>query len=113
MRTPLFLILCVLSCGCANPDGGAMLSLANGPEAAKPVAAMSEALNLEIPAGYYDSVNQTSAALLRSTLHDVIDDHTKFPYTSTKTDTWDILDQDGNGEHPQRRQPHSTGAEVS
>ena len=29
---------------------------------------------------------------MRSTLHDVIDDHTRYPYTSTATDTWNILD---------------------
>lgn len=49
------------------------------------------------PAGYYDSVNTTTAALLRSTLHAVIDDHTRFPYTASSTDTWNVLnlaDQD-------------------
>jgi len=29
---------------------------------------------------------------LRATLHDVIDDHLRFPYTSSSTDTWDILE---------------------
>ena len=44
------------------------------------------------PAGYYDSVNASSAAALRASLHPVIEDHTRFPYTSTATDTWDILE---------------------
>jgi endonuclease I len=44
------------------------------------------------PAGYYDSVDATSPATLRATLHPVIDDHTRFPYTSGATDTWDILE---------------------
>ena len=51
------------------------------------------------PPGYYDPVDTTNAATLRATLHDLIDDHTRFPYTSTATDTWDILelaDQDPN-----------------
>ena len=43
-------------------------------------------------AGYYDGVDASDAASLRSTLHDVIKDHTRFPYTSSATDTWDILD---------------------
>lgn len=43
-------------------------------------------------ATYYDAVDATSAANLRTTLHAVIDDHTRYPYTSTATDTWDILD---------------------
>ncbi|MEM7584043.1 MAG: endonuclease [Acidobacteriota bacterium] len=51
------------------------------------------------PAGYYDSVDTTNASALRATLHDVIDDHTRFPYTDSTTDTWDILnlaDEDPN-----------------
>lgn len=44
------------------------------------------------PAGYYDSVDARDSMSLRSTLHDAIDDHTRFPYTSSGTDTWDILD---------------------
>jgi len=44
------------------------------------------------PAGYYDSVNATSAGALRASLHAVIDDHQRFPYTSSATDTWDILE---------------------
>lgn len=46
----------------------------------------------QAPAGYYDSVDATNTSSLRSTLHDVIDDHTRFPYTSSATDTWDILE---------------------
>ena len=41
----------------------------------------------EPPDGYYATVETTSA----STLHAVIDDHTRFPYTSSATHTWDIL----------------------
>ena len=42
--------------------------------------------------GYYDSVDTTSQAALRSTLHAVIDDHTRLPYTSSSTDTWNVLE---------------------
>jgi len=45
------------------------------------------------PAGYYDAVDLSSPAAMRSTLHDVIDDHQRFPYTAGGTDTWDILEQ--------------------
>ena len=51
------------------------------------------------PPGYYDSVSATNAATLRTTLHAVIDDHLRFPYTSSSTDTWNILnlaDEDPN-----------------
>lgn len=47
----------------------------------------------EVPNGYYDSVNTASSAQLKSSLHEIIDDHKRFPYTSSATDTWDILEQ--------------------
>jgi len=56
------------------------------------VAAVGQA-----PTNYYSSVVTTTPAQLRATLHAVIDDHQRFPYTSGSTDTWDILkiaDQD-------------------
>ena len=43
------------------------------------------------PEGYYDGVDDSSAAALAASLHDIIDDHTRFPYTSTATDIWDIV----------------------
>jgi endonuclease I len=52
-----------------------------------------------IPEGYYDTVDDSTPANLRSTLHPVIDDHQRIPYTSTATDTWNVLelaDQDPN-----------------
>ena len=56
-------------------------------------------LQAQPPAGYYDAVDATDATTLRQTLHDVIDDHTRFPYTDNSTDTWDIInlaDEDPN-----------------
>jgi endonuclease I len=40
---------------------------------------------------YYASVDDSTGAALRKTLHAVIDDHFRFPYTSSVTDVWDIL----------------------
>ena len=60
---------------------------------------VSVELGKTIPAGYYDTVNPSTPATLRTTLHEAIDDHTKIPYTSTATDTWNVLeaaDQDPN-----------------
>lgn len=57
------------------------------------------ATQAEPPAGYYDPLDPTSQAALRSSIHEVIDDHIKFPYTSSDVDTWNILelaDQDPN-----------------
>jgi endonuclease I len=46
----------------------------------------------QAPPGYYASVDSSSPGALRSTLHAVIDDHVRFPYTAASTDTWDILE---------------------
>ncbi|MCB1032553.1 MAG: endonuclease, partial [Acidobacteria bacterium] len=57
------------------------------------------ALLAQPPSTYYDTVDSSNSAAMRSTLHEVIDDHTRFPYTDTTTDTWDILnlaDEDPN-----------------
>jgi endonuclease I len=43
--------------------------------------------------GYYASVNTSSAAALRASLHALIDDHSKIPYTASTTDVWDVLDR--------------------
>lgn len=43
-------------------------------------------------ADYYDSVDESSAQSLRDSLHAIIDDHTRYPYTSSSTDTWDVLE---------------------
>ncbi len=60
---------------------------------------VAAALPAQPPAGYYDTVDTTDPTTLRTTLHEVIDDHTRFPYTAATTDTWDILnlaDEDPN-----------------
>ena len=44
------------------------------------------------PSGYYNGVVTTSASALRASLHPIIDDHTRFPYTSSSTDVWDVLE---------------------
>jgi len=48
---------------------------------------------------YYTGVDVSSPETLRATLHQIIDDHQRFPYTSGSTDTWNVLeeaDQDPN-----------------
>jgi endonuclease I len=42
--------------------------------------------------GYYDTVDRSSPQAMRDSLHKIIDDHQRFPYTSSVTDTWDILE---------------------
>lgn len=45
------------------------------------------------PPDYYAPVNDASAATLRQTLHNVIDDHKRFPFNHDEdTDAWDILE---------------------
>ena len=47
----------------------------------------------QAPPGYYATVDLRSATTLRATLHAVIDDHTRLPYTAASLDTWDVLEQ--------------------
>ena len=44
------------------------------------------------PPGYYDSADATTPSILRATVHNIIDGHTKIPYTSSSTDTWNVLE---------------------
>ncbi|MCP4657287.1 MAG: hypothetical protein GY856_17900 [bacterium] len=47
-----------------------------------------------IPVGdYYAGVDDSDGATLRGALHEIIDDHIRFAYSSSLTDTWDILEQ--------------------
>jgi endonuclease I len=41
---------------------------------------------------YYDTVDKSTPQSMRDSLHEIIDDHTRFPYTSSATDTWDVLE---------------------
>ncbi|MDJ0839892.1 MAG: endonuclease [Acidobacteriota bacterium] len=53
----------------------------------------------QIPAGYYDSATGLTGNALADALHEIIDDHLRFPYTASTTDTWDIVeakDEDPN-----------------
>lgn len=57
------------------------------------VSAATAAAASGAPIGYYDTVDASSATELRATLHEVIDDHDRIPYTSSsRTDTWDVLE---------------------
>ncbi|MBW7868295.1 MAG: endonuclease [Brumimicrobium sp.] len=53
----------------------------------------------QIPMGYYDAAQGLDGSDLKAALHTIIKGHTKFPYTSSGTDVWDILketDKDPN-----------------
>jgi endonuclease I len=47
----------------------------------------------DAPAGYYDTIDLSSPAALRQSMHNIIDNHTKIPYTSSSTDTWNVLEK--------------------
>ncbi|MDC9723816.1 MAG: endonuclease [Urechidicola sp.] len=47
----------------------------------------------QIPANYYLSAENTSDEDLKYELNQIIDNHTIFPYTSSSTDTWNILSE--------------------
>jgi len=48
-------------------------------------------LHAQIPDGYYNSAENKSDQSLQLALHNIIDDHTDYPYSSNSIDTWDIL----------------------
>jgi len=45
----------------------------------------------QVPDGYYDDAEGLSGDDLKASLHEIIDDHNEFPYSSGSTDVWDIL----------------------
>jgi endonuclease I len=47
----------------------------------------------QIPSGYYNAAENKVDQALRTSLHNIIDDHIEFPYTNSATDTWDILQE--------------------
>ena len=44
-----------------------------------------------VPSGYYDAANGLTGTSLQAALHEIINGHTKFPYTSSNTDVWDLI----------------------
>lgn len=54
---------------------------------------LSISLNSQIPDGYYSTAQGLTGANLKSALYNIIKGHTEYPYTSSNTDTWDILKQ--------------------
>jgi len=55
------------------------------------------ATHAQPPTGYYANAEGKTGLALKSALHDIIDDHTVFPYSSGSFDTHDalqVLDQD-------------------
>jgi len=45
----------------------------------------------QIPDGYYDRADGLQGEELKEALYQIIKDHIDYPYTSSSTDTWDIL----------------------
>ena len=71
------------------------LMLGAPPELVAKLKALEGSVRLakeSIPA-YYASVDFTKSETLRTSLHEIIDDHVRYPYTLSTTDTYDILDR--------------------
>ena len=45
----------------------------------------------QIPNGYYNGMDTLAGNTLKVALHNIINEHTEFPYTSSATDVWDIF----------------------
>ncbi|MBN2460736.1 MAG: endonuclease [Candidatus Cloacimonetes bacterium] len=48
-------------------------------------------IKASIPDGYYDGTAGLSGDSLKAVLHEIINDHVQFPYSSSGIDVWDIL----------------------
>lgn len=48
-------------------------------------------LRADPPAGYYAPAAGQTGPALKQALHEIIDDHERYPYSSSSTDTWDVL----------------------
>ncbi|MGA9572317.1 MAG: endonuclease, partial [Lysobacterales bacterium] len=58
-------------------------------------------LSGHVQSDYYDGVDKSTPQAMRDSLHEIIDDHTRYPYTSSVTDTWDVLETaDENQDNP-------------
>ncbi|MFH1852942.1 MAG: endonuclease [Candidatus Neomarinimicrobiota bacterium] len=44
-----------------------------------------------IPGGYYDAASGKSGTELKAALHGIVKNHTRYPYTGSGTDVWDLL----------------------
>lgn len=65
------------------------------------IIAVACALSLfaQVPSGYYNAASGLTGTQLKAALHNIIDDHSEYPYSSSNTDVWDILkesDKDPN-----------------
>ena len=47
----------------------------------------------QIPNGYYNGMDTLVGNPLKVALHNIINEHYEFPYTSSATDVWDMLKQ--------------------
>ena len=54
---------------------------------------LMEPITLSAQDDYYLGVDASNPESLRASLHGIIDDHQRIPYTSGDTDTWDVLEQ--------------------
>lgn len=66
------------------------------------------------PAGYYSGAESLKGAALKQRLHEIIRDHTTYPYTSSATDVWDVLKEaDRDRENPENVLLFYTGWSLS
>ncbi len=79
------ILLPILLLGLLIPGGCSEQSPLTPPTAQAPFT-----IDKAAPAGYYDTVDTSTPAAMRSSLHAIIDDGIKIPYTATSTDTWDV-----------------------
>ena len=81
------------SCNFATPQAGTWHVMLRAYSSYSGVSLVADYSAASGGGSYYAGVVTSSSSALRASLHEIIDDHTRFPYTSSETDTWDVLDQ--------------------
>lgn len=72
--------------------GPARIALAIAARSASILLLAACAIESAVAGDYYAGIDASSPSALRTSLHELIDDHQRYPYTSSATDTWDILE---------------------
>ncbi|MCX7555078.1 endonuclease [Marinicella sp. S1101] len=73
---------------CTNGSGGQLNTNSFKAFTPSPGAENADCVTFD---DYYATADNTNAQTLRDSLHNIIDDHVVFPYSSGAEDTWDIL----------------------
>jgi endonuclease I len=86
-----FFVLIVLACIYPNEKSFVQSNVSAFQADTEDIKTTEKQAQLKIPIGYYESAVGLKGEPLKTQLNLIIKDHIEFPYTSKRTDVWDIL----------------------